>query len=126
LPPLAVKLRPSLLNLWSAVMFSALQIAIEMLESGRVDAVVCVQSDERDRFSPKPVRRCRSSPCTVAHLFVLSLISLLSAAGVSADAAGPHRAAAEAAAANACLPPGALPADSPQIGLDCILESLNF
>lgn len=31
------------------------QIAIEMLESGKVEAVVCVQSDENDRFSPKPV-----------------------------------------------------------------------
>ncbi|PSC76507.1 7-hydroxymethyl chlorophyll a chloroplastic [Micractinium conductrix] len=31
------------------------QIAIEMLESGKVDAVVCVQSDENDRFTPKPV-----------------------------------------------------------------------
>ncbi len=31
------------------------QIAIEMLESGRVEAVVCVQSDEHDRFKPKPV-----------------------------------------------------------------------
>lgn len=31
------------------------QIAIEMLESGKVDAVVCVQSDESDRFTPKPV-----------------------------------------------------------------------
>ncbi len=33
------------------------RIAIEMLESGQVEAVVCVQSDERDRFTPKPVRR---------------------------------------------------------------------
>jgi coenzyme F420-reducing hydrogenase beta subunit len=31
------------------------QIAIEMLESGRVEAVVCVQSSEEDRFKPKPV-----------------------------------------------------------------------
>ncbi len=31
------------------------QIAIEMLESGAVDAVVCVQADENDRFTPKPV-----------------------------------------------------------------------
>jgi len=31
------------------------QIAIEMLESGKVDAVVCVQSEEDDRFSPKPL-----------------------------------------------------------------------
>ncbi|BDA42980.1 probable coenzyme F420 hydrogenase subunit beta [Coccomyxa sp. Obi] len=36
------------------------QIAIEMLESGRVEAVVCVQSDENDRFTPKPfVARCK-------------------------------------------------------------------
>ncbi|CAK0787353.1 hypothetical protein CVIRNUC_010573 [Coccomyxa viridis] len=36
------------------------RIAIEMLESGQVEAVVCVQSDERDRFTPKPmVARCR-------------------------------------------------------------------
>ena len=31
------------------------QIAIEMLESGQVEAVVCVQSDESDRFTPRPV-----------------------------------------------------------------------
>lgn len=31
------------------------QIAIDMLESGKVDAVVCVQSQEGDRFGPKPV-----------------------------------------------------------------------
>jgi len=31
------------------------QIACEMLKSGAVDAVVCVQSDPEDRFSPKPV-----------------------------------------------------------------------
>jgi 7-hydroxymethyl chlorophyll a reductase len=31
------------------------QIAVDMLESGKVDAVVCVQSDEEDRFTPKPV-----------------------------------------------------------------------
>ncbi len=38
---------------WTGIVTS---IAIEMLESGRVDAVVCVQNDENDRFSPKPVR----------------------------------------------------------------------
>lgn len=38
------------------------QIAIEMLESGRVEAVVCVQSDDNDRFKPKPV-----SPSAAAH-----------------------------------------------------------
>lgn len=38
------------------------QIAIEMLESGRVEAVVCVQSDEHDRFKPKPV-----SPFAAIH-----------------------------------------------------------
>ncbi|KAG2498592.1 hypothetical protein HYH03_003343 [Edaphochlamys debaryana] len=31
------------------------QVAIEMLQSGKVDAVVCVQSDPNDRFTPKPV-----------------------------------------------------------------------
>lgn len=31
------------------------QIAVEMLQSGKVDAVVCVQSDAHDRFKPKPV-----------------------------------------------------------------------
>lgn len=31
------------------------QVAIEMLESGAVDAVVCVQSQENDRFAPKPM-----------------------------------------------------------------------
>lgn len=39
---------------WTGIVTS---IAIEMLESGRVDAVVCVQSDEDDRFTPKPVGR---------------------------------------------------------------------
>jgi 7-hydroxymethyl chlorophyll a reductase len=29
------------------------QIAISMLESGAVDAVVCVQSDENDRYGAK-------------------------------------------------------------------------
>jgi hypothetical protein len=41
----------------------ALQIAIEMLESGKVDAVVCVQSDENDRFTPKPVGEGGSWVC---------------------------------------------------------------
>ncbi|GAX72952.1 hypothetical protein CEUSTIGMA_g407.t1 [Chlamydomonas eustigma] len=31
------------------------QIAVEMLQSGKVEAVVCVQSDESDRFTPKPM-----------------------------------------------------------------------
>ena len=31
-------------------------VAIEMLESGRVDAVVCVQNEDDDRFMPKPVQ----------------------------------------------------------------------
>lgn len=31
------------------------QIAMEMLQSGTVEAVVCVQSDEHDRYAPKPV-----------------------------------------------------------------------
>lgn len=35
------------------------QIAIEMLEAGLVEAVVCVQSDSDDRFAPRPVvARC--------------------------------------------------------------------
>ena len=38
------------------------QVAIDMLESGAVDAVVCVQSQDGDRFAPKPVRSpCRAS-----------------------------------------------------------------
>lgn len=37
---------------WTGVVTS---IAIEMLESGTVDAVVCVQSDPQDRFTPRPV-----------------------------------------------------------------------
>lgn len=31
------------------------QIAVEMLKSGEVEAVVCVQSDPEDRFKPRPV-----------------------------------------------------------------------
>lgn len=31
------------------------QIAIDMLDAGTVDAVVCVQSQDGDRFAPKPV-----------------------------------------------------------------------
>ena len=31
------------------------QIAIDMLEAGKVDAVVCVQSDPNDKFTPMPV-----------------------------------------------------------------------
>ena len=41
------------------------RIAIEMLESGQVEAVVCVQSDENDRFNPKPVRL---AACQSVHL----------------------------------------------------------
>ncbi|PNH06770.1 7-hydroxymethyl chlorophyll a reductase, chloroplastic [Tetrabaena socialis] len=40
---------------WFAPRTRGPQIAIEMLSSGKVDAVVCVQSDENDRFAPKPV-----------------------------------------------------------------------
>ena len=39
------------------------QIAIEMLESGKVQAVVCVQSQEQDRFAPMPV----SSSTAIEH-----------------------------------------------------------
>ena len=31
------------------------QIAMDMLESGKVEAVVCVQSQEQDRLAPMPV-----------------------------------------------------------------------
>ncbi len=31
------------------------QVAVNMLQQGTVDAVVCVQSDADDRFTPKPV-----------------------------------------------------------------------
>lgn len=37
------------------------QVAIDMLESGKVDAVICVQNDEQDRFRPKPVSTLKSS-----------------------------------------------------------------
>jgi coenzyme F420-reducing hydrogenase beta subunit len=42
------------------------QVAIDMLESGVVDAVVCVQSQDGDRFAPKPVHTlalCCSAAC---------------------------------------------------------------
>lgn len=37
---------------WTGIVTS---IAIEMLKSGMVEAVICVQSDPEDRFSPRPV-----------------------------------------------------------------------
>ena len=37
---------------WTGIVTS---IAIEMLELGLVEAVVCVQNDENDRFKPRPV-----------------------------------------------------------------------
>ena len=46
------------------------QIAIAMLESGAVEAVVCVQSDPEDRFTPRPVGSAYSSACAVARLMV--------------------------------------------------------
>ncbi len=39
------------------------QIAIDMLESGAVEAVVCVQSADGDRFGPKPVRLSLETLC---------------------------------------------------------------
>eukprot|EP00850_Spirogloea_muscicola_P006929 SM000034S12683 [mRNA] locus=s34:152784:158306:- [translate_table: standard] len=43
---------------WTGVVTS---IAMEMLRSGKVEAVVCVQSDPDDRFKPRPVlARCLS------------------------------------------------------------------
>eukprot|EP00798_Chlamydomonas_sp_ICE-L_P018026 gene18026-24439_t len=62
------------------------QIAIEMLEQGKVDAVVCVQSDENDRFTPKPVvARCVEDilksrgvkPCLSPNLDVLATVEAL-------------------------------------------------
>lgn len=38
------------------------QIALEMLASGEVEAVVCVQSGDDDRFEPKPVCDCHLVP----------------------------------------------------------------
>lgn len=38
-----------------------------MLESGKVDAVVCVQSDENDRFTPKPVSSQSRCACGAFH-----------------------------------------------------------
>ena len=46
------------------------QIAIDMLESGKVDAVICVQNDQDDRFKPKPV-----SPIWLAHVRHFNLAS---------------------------------------------------
>ena len=43
------------------------QIAIDMLESGKVDAVICVQSDEQDRFKPKPVSSLKLSSFLTAE-----------------------------------------------------------
>ena len=52
------------------------QIAIDMLESGKVDAVICVQNDQDDRFKPKPVSWHMSDiPILPAHVR-LSAISL--------------------------------------------------
>ena len=39
-----------------------MQIAIEMLQSGKVDAVVCVQSDENDRWARRRWRVCVGVP----------------------------------------------------------------
>lgn len=43
------------------------QIALNMLESGAVDAVVCVQSADGDRFEPKPVRPPCLCPFPITH-----------------------------------------------------------
>lgn len=40
---------------WTGIVTS---IALKMLETGAVDAVVCVQSDPDDRFGPKPLVAC--------------------------------------------------------------------
>lgn len=44
------------------------QIAIDMLESGAVDAVVCVQSQDGDRFAPKPVHNLALQPTKTSRL----------------------------------------------------------
>lgn len=41
------------------------QIAIAMLESGAVEAVICVQSDPEDRFTPRPVSSTPTLPMLV-------------------------------------------------------------
>eukprot|EP01026_Neomeris_dumetosa_P053975 TRINITY_DN48322_c1_g1_i3.p3 TRINITY_DN48322_c1_g1~~TRINITY_DN48322_c1_g1_i3.p3 ORF type:complete len:238 (-),score=19.55 TRINITY_DN48322_c1_g1_i3:58-771(-) len=62
------------------------QVAIEMLESGQVDAVVCVQSDPNDRFKPKPVvartpddifKARGVKPCLSPNLEVLATVEAL-------------------------------------------------
>lgn len=53
------------------------QIAIDMLESGAVEAVVCVQSQDGDRFAPKPVRNLVLLTAKTCRLNDVSLISML-------------------------------------------------
>lgn len=51
------------------------QIACQMLESGAVEAVVCVQSDEHDRFTPKPVIAQRYTGHALEHACARAVIS---------------------------------------------------
>ena len=49
---------------WSGIVTS---IAVEMLRSGKVEAVVCVQSEPDNKMAPNPVlattvRRCKLDP----------------------------------------------------------------
>lgn len=62
------------------------RIAIAMLDSGAVDAVVCVQSDENDRFKPKPVVATTAEeimaargvkPCLSPNLNILATVEAL-------------------------------------------------
>eukprot|EP01024_Parvocaulis_polyphysoides_P010330 TRINITY_DN1346_c3_g2_i1.p1 TRINITY_DN1346_c3_g2~~TRINITY_DN1346_c3_g2_i1.p1 ORF type:complete len:268 (-),score=27.90 TRINITY_DN1346_c3_g2_i1:52-855(-) len=62
------------------------QVAVEMLNSGKVDAVVCVQSDANDRFQPRPVVATTAQeildargvkPCLSTNLEVLATVEAL-------------------------------------------------
>lgn len=62
------------------------RVAISMLEQGRVDAVVCVQSQDDDRFAPKPfvatsvddiLAAKGVKPCLSPNLEVLSTVEAL-------------------------------------------------
>lgn len=81
---LYARTRPSLPGAqWTGIVTS---IAIAMLESGRVDAVVCVQSEPLDRFAPRPfvarsvedIMKSRGvKPCLSPNLDVLATVESL-------------------------------------------------
>ncbi|CAI5962471.1 unnamed protein product [Closterium sp. NIES-65] len=70
---------------WTGVVTA---IAVEMLRTGKVDAVICVQSDSSDRFAPRPVlarteeevRAARGVKPTLSPN--LNTLALVEAAGV--------------------------------------------